>query len=80
MVGDPSAITATARSQEKPMLSDLQTGSAAGHLSRHLLSMSERSAYELGPRAGLTFTTAADAVAERVLPPPEWPHHAPRSS
>ena len=30
MVGDPSAITATARSQEKPMLSDLQTGSAAG--------------------------------------------------
>ena len=30
MVGDPSAITATARSQEKPMLLILQTGSAAG--------------------------------------------------
>ena len=30
MVGDSSAITATARSQEKPMLLILQTGSAAG--------------------------------------------------
>jgi len=30
MVGDPSAITATARSQENPMLLILQTGSAAG--------------------------------------------------
>ena len=30
MVGDPSAITVTARSQEKPMLLILQTGSAAG--------------------------------------------------
>jgi hypothetical protein len=38
MVGDPSAITVTARSQEKPMLLILQTGSAAGAqatLTRH---------------------------------------------
>lgn len=32
MVGDPSAITATARSQEKPMLLILQTGSAAAQV------------------------------------------------
>ena len=34
MVGDPSAITATARSQEKHMLLILLTGSAAGKPAR----------------------------------------------
>ena len=48
MVGDPSAITATARSQEKPMLLILQTGSAAGWVTN--TTKTTHRGFELGGR------------------------------